>query len=75
MRTTLDTESMLAGVIRDLFCPDSRKVVTKEAPANNDWAIGTPRNSRPPRIAGRTMVKNPTDANMFPVLSSASVRS
>ena len=47
MRKYLAMESRVIGESKDLFWLESRKVVIKEAPANMDWAMGTPMNSKP----------------------------
>ena len=46
MRKYLAMESRVTGESRDLFWLESRKVVIKDAPANMDWAMGTPMNSK-----------------------------
>ena len=47
MRKYLAMESRVIGESRDLFWLERRKVVIKDAPANMDWAMGTPMNSKP----------------------------
>ena len=50
MRKYLAMESRVTGESRDLFWLESRKVVIKDAPANMDWAMGTPMNSKAGQI-------------------------
>ena len=49
-RKYLAMESRVMGEMRDLFWLESRNVVIREAPANMDWAMGTPMNSKAGQI-------------------------
>ena len=53
-RTYLAMESRVTGERRDLLSPERRKVVMREAPANMDWATGTPMKSRPGPVQFKT---------------------
>ena len=61
MRMNLAAASRDTGERRDsLASEDRRKVVIREAPANMDWATGTPRYSSPAKMPGSNIPKNPT---------------
>lgn len=50
MRKYLAMESRVIGERRALFWFERRNVVMREAPANMDWAMGTPMNSKAGQI-------------------------
>ena len=76
MRMNLAAASRDTGERRDsLASEDRRKVVIREAPANMDWATGTPRYSRPAKMAGSNIPKNPTlDTSLLTALEMFSAR-
>ena len=76
MRRNLAAASRETGERRDsLASEERRKVVMREAPANMDWATGTPRYRRPAKIPGSRIPKKPTlDTSLLTALETFSAR-